>query len=37
MTDDEMERLQASITEGIEQYFEEYDWDSKFKKYLEDK
>jgi hypothetical protein len=37
MTDDDMAILQASITEGIEQYFEEYDWDGKFKKYLEDK
>jgi hypothetical protein len=37
MTDDEMQALQASITESIEQYFEEYDWDSKFKQYLEDK
>ena len=35
MTDEEMQKLQESIIEGIEQYFDEYDWDKAFKKYLE--
>jgi hypothetical protein len=35
MTDEEMQKLQESIIEGIEDYFESYDWDKAFKKYLE--
>jgi hypothetical protein len=37
MTDDEMQELRDSIVEGIQQYFEAYDWDKAFIKYLEDK
>ena len=37
MEEDEMQALQQNIIKGIEQYFEEYDWDKAFKKYLEDK
>jgi hypothetical protein len=37
MTADEMQELQQSISEGIKEYFESYDWDSAFKKYLEGK
>ena len=32
-----MEELQQQIIAGIEAYFEEYDWDDKFKEYLEGK
>lgn len=31
-----MEELQSKISAGIEEYFENYDWDTKFKKYLEE-
>jgi hypothetical protein len=37
MTEDEMQVLQENIIEGIAQYFENYDWDKAFIKYLEDK
>lgn len=37
MTDDEMQALCNSIVEGVEQYFETYDWDKAFQKYLEGK
>ena len=37
MTEDEMQDLQESIKQGIEEYFEAYDWDSKFKQYLEER
>jgi len=30
MTEDEMQELMESITEGIQDYFEQYDWDQKF-------
>jgi len=36
MNEDEMQELQESIKQGIEEYFEAYDWDSKFKRYLEE-
>lgn len=36
MTEQDMQLLEESIKQGIEQYFEEYDWDSKFKRYLEE-
>lgn len=36
MTEDEMQKLQESICEGIADYFDNYDWDKAFKKYLED-
>lgn len=35
MTDDEMQELQENIIEGITEYFDKYDWDSAFKRYLE--
>ena len=37
MTEEEMQKLQEQIIEGITDYFENYDWDKAFKKYLEDK
>jgi hypothetical protein len=37
MTDEEMEELQNSIVAGIADYFNNYDWDVAFTKYLEDK
>jgi hypothetical protein len=37
MTDEEMQKLQEQIIQGIEEYFEDYDWDKAFAKYLEDK
>jgi hypothetical protein len=36
MTDDEMQELQESIIEGITDYFDKYDWDGAFKRYLEE-
>jgi len=35
MTDEEMQKLQDQIVEGITEYFENYDWDKAFKKYME--
>jgi hypothetical protein len=37
MTDDEMQELQNFIVEGVADYFETYDWDKAFKRYLEGK
>ena len=37
MTDEEMQKLQNQIVEGIQEYFESYDWDEAFIKYLEGK
>jgi hypothetical protein len=37
MTDEEMQELQNKVVESIEEYFESYDWDKAFKRYLEDK
>lgn len=37
MNDEEMQELQEQINEGIEKYFEDYDWDKAFRKYLEGK
>lgn len=37
MNDEEMQELQEQISEGIEKYFEDYDWNEAFKKYLEGK
>ena len=28
MTDEEMQKLQEQIVEGIEEYFDAYDWDT---------
>ena len=30
MTEEELQSLMKSITEGIQEYFENYDWDKKF-------
>ena len=35
MTDEEMQKLQEHIIEGIEEYFDTYDWDKAFRKYLD--
>ena len=35
MTDKEMQRLQDSIIEDIQDFFDKYDWDSEFIKHLE--
>ena len=35
MTDEEMQKLQDQIIEGIAEYFESYDWDKAFRKYME--
>ena len=35
MTDEEMQELQNQIIEGIQEYFENYDWDKAFRKYME--
>lgn len=37
MNDEEMQKLQNQISEGVEEYFESYDWDEAFKRYLEGK
>lgn len=37
MTEDEMQQLQESIVDGIQAYFDNYNWDEAFSKYLEDK
>jgi hypothetical protein len=37
MTDDEMNRLESSIIDSIQEYFDNYNWDKAFQKYLEDK
>lgn len=37
MQDEEMQKLQNEISEGVEEYFESYDWDTAWKKYMEDK
>jgi hypothetical protein len=37
MTDDEMQELCNNIVEGVEQYFETYDWDKAFIRYMEGK
>jgi len=37
MTDDEMQDLQDSIIDSIQDYFDNYDWDKAFQKYLEGK
>lgn len=37
MTEDEMQQLQESIVDGIQVYFDNYNWDEAFSKYLEDK
>jgi hypothetical protein len=31
-----MQELRNSICEGIAEYFDNYDWDKAFKKYLEE-
>jgi len=36
MTDDEMQELQETIVQGVTNYFDTYDWDKAFKRYLEE-
>jgi hypothetical protein len=35
LTPEEMQDLSTRIVEGVEQYFETYDWDKAFLKYQE--
>ncbi len=35
LTPEEMQELRDSIVEGVEQFFESYDWDNAFLKYQE--
>jgi len=37
MTDEQMQKLRDEIMDGINSYFEDYDWDKAFKRYLEGK
>lgn len=37
MNDEEMQELQNKVVESVDSYFESYDWDAAFKKYLEGK
>ena len=37
MTDEEMQKLQESIAKSIAEYFDNYDWDEAFNRYLEGK
>ncbi len=37
LTEEEMQELRDSIVEGVEQFFETYDWDNAFLKYQEKK
>lgn len=36
MDNEKMQELQNKVVESIEAYFETYDWDAAFIKYLED-
>ena len=35
MTDEEMQKLQEQIIEGVEEYFESYNWDTAWQKYMD--
>ena len=37
MNDEEMQKLQNKVVESIQDYFETYDWDKAWQKYMEDK
>jgi len=37
LTPEEMQELRDSIVEGVEQFFETYDWDNAFLKFQEKK
>jgi hypothetical protein len=37
VTEDEMQELQNAIVDSIQDYFDNYDWDKAFAKYLEGK
>ena len=37
MTNEEMQELQNKVVESIEEYFESYDWDKAWERYMEDK
>ena len=36
MDNEKMQKLQEQIIEGVEEYFENYDWDTAWQKYLEE-
>lgn len=35
MTDEEMQQLRDDIVESVQYFFEGYDWDSAFTRYME--
>ena len=37
MTDEEMQKLQNKVVESVEEYFESYNWDAAWEKYMEGK
>jgi hypothetical protein len=37
LTDEEMIELQESISEGVQDFFDNYDWDRDFQKNIENK
>ena len=37
MNNEKMQELQNKVVESVEEYFESYDWDTAWQKYLEDK
>jgi len=37
MNDEEMQELQNKVVESIQDYFESYDWDKAWQRYMEDK
>jgi hypothetical protein len=37
MNNEKMQELQNKVVESVEEYFENYDWDTAWQKYLEDK
>lgn len=37
MNNEKMQELQNKVVESVEEYFENYDWDTEWQKYLEDK
>lgn len=36
MTDEQMQKLCNDICEGVQDYFENYDWDKAFQRYCEE-
>jgi hypothetical protein len=37
VNDEEMQKLQNQVVESIQDYFESYDWDKAWQRYMEDK